>query len=114
MPYIESIVKHINSWMLVNALGDECFASKKVYVLAQLMKKVDEQEGRHQLIPCVVDHDGNAIYAGVDDTEDLIIYHRVNELLVQKANLKAFGDSQQVDAHICSMCMVVFGQRILG
>ena len=50
-------------------------------------------------------------YVGPDDDYALMLYHRVINISVRKANIsKTYGDDKTFDSHICRMCLIVFGK----
>lgn len=110
MPYLKYIVNYINQTLDQQLLNDDCFSNKKVIGLAQSLPKTNGD--KIQLLPSYVDNDGEAQYVGPEDDYDLIIYHRINSIPIGKAtNLRAYGDTRQLDANVAKVALVVFGRR---
>lgn len=109
MPYLKCIVDYINKTLNEELFAGDCFSNRKVIGLAQSLPKNSGE--KIQLLPSYVNNDGEANYVGPEEDYDLIIYHRITSILVTRANLKAYGDTRQLDANVAKIGLVVFGRR---
>jgi hypothetical protein len=110
MPYLKTIVKYINEALQEKVLSRDTFCRQKVVGIAQSMVRFNGEN--KELLPSYVCEKGEAHYLGPDDDFDIIIYHRVNSLAVQKGIInKGFGDSKGYDVNTARMSLVVFGRR---
>jgi hypothetical protein len=109
MPYLKHMVGFINTTLEESLLQDACFDNRKVIGLAQIIPR-QTREGV-QLFPSYINNDGEGCDVTPDDSYDLIIYHRVNGILVSKSQMQSFGDDRKADVNTARMCLVAFGRR---
>ncbi len=110
MPYLKNIVNFINISLQSTVLKDKRFQNSKVVGITQSI--VRKKGDAFEYVPSYIDDKGEIKYIGVDDSFDIMIYHKVNTISVSKANVnKGYGDNTAYDANVARMSMIVFGQR---
>ena len=85
------------------------FAGSRVFGLAQSI--IRDVSGGQELIPALVDKEGESKYIGIDDAAPLTIYHKANSIGVTDKSNSGYGDarSHKVDTYFNSM--IVFMDR---
>lgn len=79
-----------------------------VYGLAQSMLKV--QGSVRELLPCLIDTDGEGQYVGLDDIDKLRIYHKLNNA-GSTQNLNGSGDNPGDLVNTYSLGMIITWNR---
>ena len=80
----------------------------KIYGLAQSVVR-EKSEGR-ELLPCIVDNNGEGKDVSIDNTLPIIIYHKSNSIQVRKGN-KGMGDAGADTINTYSNVMIVYLDR---
>lgn len=87
----------------------EKFTGSRVFGLAQSM--IRETSGGLELIPALVDKEGEGKYIGIDDTAPITIYHKSNSITVTDKPNSGVGDSRAHKVDTYSNSMIVFMDR---
>jgi len=82
------------------------FQGLKTYGLAQTAYR--QSGDQQERFPQVVDLDGEGKYVGIDDTESVIVYHRITGLTTGRTNRQGYGDGHSDLINTYQMAMVVF------
>lgn len=85
------------------------FAGAKIYGIAQAI--IGKGDTGDELIPCLVDKDGEGKYVGVDDTAPITIYHKSNSISVSDKQNSGTGDSRADKVYLYANTMIVFLDR---
>ncbi len=106
MPLVDEIVSSLN-----NLFKADLKQHGNVFiggVAEHTARQTDEN--KLEWIPCIVDHDGNAQYMGLDDVYDIQIYHKcLSETF--KPSSKQYGDLNSNQSGSAIVHMVVAGMR---
>lgn len=62
-------------------------------------------------IPGIVDDNGDAIYAGIDDINSLIIYHKINSANLSFLQRGGYGDTRDNEDSIVCSCLAIWDIR---
>lgn len=90
----------------INETLTEVVKGIKVFGLAQsIIRTVGTEQ---ELLPGVVERDGNITYVGIDDNDPVRIYHRNSGIVTTKATAKGFGDEQSSIINTYQMVMIVY------
>lgn len=85
------------------------FTGGKIYGLAQSMTR--EAGGVKELLPALVDKEGEGKYVGVDDNSPVIIYHKSNSVTAAEKQNSGVGDLRAWQVYTYSNTMIVFLDR---
>lgn len=104
MPYIKSIVEHINTTLTAGKLNRHSMQGGKYYGLS---KQVTVSVG-DSLIPAIFDISGNEIDVTIDDTYPIHLYHRITQPIIyaQPAKEESFGDGTAIKEIVTLACVV--------
>lgn len=110
MSYLKDTADYINSYLNVQMLNRSVFQNQLISSIAQ---SVARHEGSNvEILPCLVDPNGEARYLGPDDDFDYMAYHKVNSFIATKSTFnKGYGDSKGLIVNQTKMSYVVFGNR---
>lgn len=79
----------------------------KVFGIAQPVIRTNSS-GEDELIPGVVDRDGEITYVGIDDVDPVRIYHRIAGMQVTRSTAQGHGDAESDVINIYQMAMIVY------
>lgn len=82
---ISKIINEINESLTAS------FTGAKIYGLAQSVIRRSGTEA--ELLPALVNNDGEAVYVGFDDTHSLMMYHKMNSMSTTDSKYKGYGDA---------------------
>lgn len=104
MSFLEKIVCLINE-----RFETLSYARKMVYGISMPVKRT--KESGFDVVPMILDNEWK--YVGVDDNQDLIIYHKIygdTESIVPNSS---YGDVRGLTRCVNDMSVVVFGNKLL-
>lgn len=81
----------------------------KIYGLAQSVIRIIGNEA--EIIPALVDYEGEGKYVGLDDTYPVIIYHKLNSLKTENAKYKGYGDDNADQVNTYDNSLIVYYDR---
>lgn len=79
----------------------------KVFGIAQPVIRTNSSE-EDELIPGVVERDGEITYVGIDDVDPVRIYHRLAGIQVTRSTDKGYGEIQSDVINTYQMVMIVY------
>lgn len=85
------------------------FVGAKLFGISEPAPRIDGA-GESEY-PQIFDLNGDGTYAGIDDTQPLILYHRKQNLTISQAPGRSYGDNPPGDVNTYAMTMVVFFKR---
>lgn len=87
------------------------FTGFRLFGIAQgMIRKVGDQP---QLIPCLVNLDGEGTYVGLDDAAPITIYHKSNSIAIADKPNSGVGDSRANSVNTYQNSLIVFLNRRL-
>lgn len=92
----------------IKGLTDK-WAGSRVFGLAQSM--IRDTSGGQELIPAMVDKEGEGKYIGFDDTAPMTIYHKANSITVTEKANTGYGNARSNIANTYANSMIVFMDR---
>lgn len=95
---------------LINNSLDGLHDSEIVLGLVQSVYRVNNS-GTIEFMPGVVKADGEALYAGIDDVNSIMLYHKTNNAALSFGNRSGFGDSRQSEDSISCSLIAVWDMR---
>lgn len=103
MPYLEEIICLINENYNV-VFKDKNFAQKKIYGITQPIAR------KNEIIPAYLEG-RDWKYVGPDDTQNLILYHKLNSNVYEMVQNSSYGRRGGMDKCTSNLSLVVFGLR---
>lgn len=77
-----------------------------------LVQKIYRQSGEGvEFLPGIVDKDGEAVYAGIDDVDSITIYHKANAGSLSFTPRGGYGDSRQNEDSISFSLIATWDTR---
>lgn len=87
---------------LINDGFDGIHAEEMILGIAQRVYRLTGETVEY--MPGIVNMDGEAIYAGIDDIQSIIIYHKINSSTLSLNPRSGYGDSRlSEDSILCSV-----------
>jgi hypothetical protein len=112
MPFLDDIVKIINTGLKANALSDTRFAAGQLFGIATPVAREKVGSAQRETLPCIYSAD-EPVYIGIDDTYPLIIYHRLLRNTTRPAPAaQQFGDGQKFVQGNATLAMIVYADRL--
>lgn len=110
MPILNDIVQQINEGLTSTLFSQsKRFSGSKLYGICEQAVKTGRQK---EEFPSIVDLAGDGKYVGIDDKQNLIIYHRKQNLSISDDTVnKGYGDNPAGSINTYSMVMVVYMNR---
>ena len=87
----------------------DAFTGSQLYGLAKSM--VRETGTVRELLPALVDKEGEGRYVGIDDVAPVIIYHKSNSITVSEKPNSGMGNSRALQIYTYNNTMIVFMDR---
>ena len=101
---IETIIDLINNGL------DGIVANQLTLGLAQRVYRVNGDDSL-DFMPGVVNAEGEALYAGIDDIQSLIIYHKTNSASLAFSPRGGYGDTRQSEDSISCALVAAWDTR---
>jgi hypothetical protein len=112
MPFLDDIVKLINTGLKANALSDARFAAGQLFGIATPVVREKLSGGQRETLPCIYDAD-EPQYIGIDDSYPIMIYHRLLRNTTRPAPAaQQFGDGQKFVQGNATLAMIVYADRL--
>lgn len=94
----------------INEELTKLFDKAKIYGLANSVIRVKGTE--QELLPGVIDHNGEVEYVGVDDTHHMVMYHKANSISSALSTVqRGFGDGGADQVNTYANSLIVFLDR---
>lgn len=89
------------------------FLGSRIFGIAQSIIRGTSEKS--ELLPALVDLNGEATYIGVDDASPLTVYHKANSIAVSEKSGSGYGDNRAYKSFTYSNALIVFMDRkVLG
>lgn len=109
MPILNDIVHQINEGLVHDLFSQsKRFIGAKLYGVCEQAIKTGTQK---EEFPSIVDLAGDGKYVGVDDTHNLILYHRKNNIQISDDSQPGYGDNPAGSINTYGMVMVIYFNR---
>jgi hypothetical protein len=114
MPYLDKIVSTINQGIINDSLKGIAPAKINACCIAETMLDVREDETGKTVnlrYPALIDNDGEVTMIMVDDSYDIIFYHKVETITNALAPKSSYGDSYGNLLETANMSLIVMAFR---
>lgn len=108
MPFLDKIIENLNKHWQTSSLKFIPKAKIKVYGIAETTLAASEsEEGKTIKYPSTIDNDGEVTMIAIDDTYQLVMYHRLESITNSQA-AKGFGDSRGDMLEVANLALIVY------